>query len=57
MEWVYDDGGRKVSGYKGETRDCVTRAIAIATGMDYQIVYDTINELSENERPRGNNKR
>lgn len=56
MEWVYDDGGRKLAGYKGETRDCVTRAIAIATGMDYQIVYDTINELSENERPRVNKR-
>ena len=56
MEWVYDDGGRKDAGYRGETRDCVTRAIAIATGISYQTIYDTINELSENERP-GNKKR
>jgi hypothetical protein len=57
MNWVYDDGGRKDAGYRGETRDCVTRAIAIATGISYQTIYDTINELSECERPRGNNKR
>lgn len=57
MDWVYDDGGRKDAGYRGETRDCVTRAIAIATGISYQVIYDTINELSECERPRGNKKR
>lgn len=55
MQFVYNDGGRKAAGYKGETSDCVTRAIAIATGIPYQTVYDTINELAENEKcPRGN---
>jgi hypothetical protein len=28
----YDDGGRSAAGFKGKTSDCVTRAIAIATG-------------------------
>jgi hypothetical protein len=27
--WVYDDGGRILAGYRGETRDCVCRSIAI----------------------------
>ena len=35
-----DDGGRAAAGYKGETNDCACRAIAIATGMPYQKVYD-----------------
>ena len=31
--WLYNDGGRTAAGFKGETGDCVTRAIAIATGL------------------------
>lgn len=50
MQYVYDDGGRKAAGYKGEAGDCVTRAIAIATGKPYQEVYDAINEFAKNER-------
>ena len=57
MEWVFDDGGRESAGYKGNSRDCVARAIAIATGISYQVVYDTINEIAENEKPRGSKKR
>ena len=57
MDWVYDDGGRKAAGYKGETRDCVTRSISIATGLSYEEIYSKINLIAENERPRGNKKR
>ncbi len=58
MDWVYNDGGRKAAGFRGETSDCVTRSIAIATGESYKTVYDTINLLAENfERPRGTKKR
>ena len=38
MEYIHDDGGRVAAGYKGKTGDCVTRAIAIATGKPYQEV-------------------
>jgi hypothetical protein len=38
----YDDGGREAAGFKGKTGDCVTRAIAIATGKPYQEVYDAL---------------
>ena len=34
-----DDGGRKSAGFKGESADCVTRAIAIATCGEYMKVY------------------
>jgi hypothetical protein len=37
--WLYDDGGRAAAGFQGEAGDCVTRAIAIATGLPYQDVY------------------
>lgn len=50
MDFVYNDGGRKAAGYTGATRDCVTRAIAIATGIPYQDVYDRLNQLSKSER-------
>ncbi len=47
MPFIYADGGRAAAGFKGETRDCVTRAIAIATGQDYQAVYDDLNALAK----------
>jgi hypothetical protein len=50
MKLQYNDGGRLNAGYKGTTRDCVVRAIAIATGKQYQEVYDAINLLSKDER-------
>lgn len=46
----YNDGGRAAAGFKGETGDCVTRAIAIATGKPYAEVYREINELATTER-------
>jgi hypothetical protein len=42
MRYVFDDGGRAEAGFKGETGDCVTRAIAIATGRPYREVYDAL---------------
>ena len=48
--WVYDDGGRAAAGYRGATGDCATRAIAIATRLPYQEVYDCINRIAARER-------
>ncbi len=42
MEFQYNDGGRKLSGYKGHTGDCVCRAICIAANLPYQDVYDVL---------------
>lgn len=50
QKFFKNDGGRKDAGYKGNTGDCVTRAIAIATGKPYKEIYDALNLLSENER-------
>lgn len=44
MTWVYDDGGRSEADFQGSTSDCVTRAIAIATGKPYREVYDALFE-------------
>lgn len=50
MEFVYDDGGRKNTGFKGDAKDCVTRAISIATEKPYREVYDALNRIAKNER-------
>jgi len=36
---------------------CVTRAIAIATGLPYRQVYNDLNERAQRERPRGKRSR
>ena len=40
MKFVFNDGERKLAGYKGSAGDCVVRSICIATGLPYQAVYD-----------------
>ena len=44
--FVFNDGGRAAAGYKGSTGDCVVRAIAIATGQNYQMVYEGVNQIA-----------
>src|SRR5262249_20667790 len=57
MKFVSDDGGRKDAGFTGKAPgDCVTRSIAIATGLPYREVYDALNVLAKRER-RGSPKR
>ena len=50
MSFQYNDGGRSAAGYKGHAQDCVVRAIAIATQIPYQQVYDAINIEAKSER-------
>lgn len=50
MQFIYNDGGRKAAGFKGDTGDCVVRAIAIATGQPYAEVYNTISEMQRRQR-------
>ncbi len=47
---MHNDGGRAASGFKGEARDCVCRAISIATGIPYIEVYKGLNEAASSER-------
>jgi hypothetical protein len=57
MRYVYDDGGRGAAGFKGQTNDCVVRAIAIATARDYREVYKGLNGMAQHERPRSGKTR
>lgn len=50
MKWVYDDGGRSRYFKAEKVGDCACRAIAIATGTDYKVVYDLINKYAKEER-------
>lgn len=47
MRFIQNDGGRSAAGFKGSAGDCVTRAIAIATGYSYQNVYDNLFHLQK----------
>jgi hypothetical protein len=50
LGFVYDDGGRAEAGYKGTAGDCVCRSIAIATGLQYGMVYKQLNQMAKLER-------
>lgn len=56
-QFVYNDGGRREAGYKGDTGDCVVRAIAIAAEKPYQEVYDAVNALAQTEPPSKRRRR
>lgn len=46
----YNDGGRKESGLKGKAGDCVCRAIAIATGMPYNKIWQELSKGNASQR-------
>ena len=50
MRFEYNDGGRVAAGFKGEAGDCVTRSVAIATGLPYMEVYEALSEGQRTQR-------
>lgn len=50
LGYIRDDGGRAAAGYQGNARDCVARAVAIASGRPYQEVYDRLSEGNATQR-------
>lgn len=42
LTFIHNDGGREEAGFKGSARDCVTRSIAIITGLPYKEVYKAL---------------
>ena len=57
VKFVLNDGGRALAGYKGKARDCVCRAICIASGLPYQQVYDALAKGTGSQRAGKNGKR
>lgn len=47
MEWIYNDGGRKAAGYRGEVDDCVVRSVAIVTGRPYKEIYNELKDIMQ----------
>lgn len=50
LPFQQDDGGRAAAGFKGDAGDCVTRAVAIASGLPYADVYAALSEQARAER-------
>lgn len=55
--YIYDDGGRQAAGFKGNAGDCVVRAVAIASGLPYQEVYDALSDGSREQKLTKRSKR
>lgn len=53
IKFVFDDGGRQLSDFKGVAGDCVARAISIASNKPYSEVYNTLVEGMKNQRRSG----
>lgn len=49
--FVVNDGGRAAAGRHGNGRDCVVRALAIATGIPYRDVANLVYAFAQRERP------
>ena len=49
VNFQFNDGGRAAY-FKGQAGDCVTRAVTIASGLDYKEVYDTLAEGNASQR-------
>lgn len=56
MRFIYDDGGRSKY-FTAQAGDCVTRAVTIATGLDYKEVYDNIKRLIKHTPRNGVSKK
>ena len=56
IPWQYHDGGRADAGFRADAGDCVTRAIAIATGLPYRQVYDELHARAREDEARRRNK-
>ena len=55
LEFTFNDGGRSKY-FKGQTGDCVVRAIAIATGGDYKVIYDDLFQANKDYMSSKNTK-
>lgn len=55
MTYQYNDGGMVAAGYKKPKKDCVVRAIAIATQMTYAEANDLINQVAGKDVDARNN--
>ena len=50
INFKYNDGGRTSAGYKGDTGDCVVRAICIVSELPYQKIFTGVMVVTLNIR-------
>lgn len=50
IPYVYNDGGRAATKFKGTAGDCVCRAIVIASGLPYMQVYQDLSSGMASQR-------
>ena len=48
LDFIFNDGGRALAGFKGGAGDCVVRSISIAANLPYLEVYEHLRQ--ENQR-------
>lgn len=51
MKYIENDGGRARAGFKGTARDCVIRAISIASMTPYKEVFSVLNDMCKDDDP------
>jgi hypothetical protein len=51
-----NDGGRAAAGFEGIAGDCVTRAIAIVSGLPYKEIHDSLTEWQGWDADAGGNR-
>ena len=56
LPYKYDDGGRAAAGFHVTGGDCVTRAVAIATGLPYREIYERMAEGNLKQRRSSSKK-
>jgi len=49
-EFIFNDGGRELAGFKGYAGDCVCRAISIAANLPYMDVYAKLSDGNATQR-------
>jgi len=55
-QFVYNDGGRAESGFKGKAGDCVCRAISIITNEPYESVHNRLANGNHSQRKSSRQK-
>lgn len=56
IRFVENDGGRAAAGFEGIAGDCVTRAIAIVSGLPYKEIHESLTEWQGWDADAGGNR-
>lgn len=57
LPFYFNDGGRAAAGFKGRAGDCGVRAVVIATGLPYRLVYDELSAIARGRKAKRERKK